>query len=57
MTKKDYELIAQALYKSKPQNDKALDAWAMVVRSLYTELRIENPKFNTTRFIKACHGE
>ena len=50
MTKKDYELIARAIYKTQSLGDNHL----YVVDMIADELQRANPKFNRTRFMQAC---
>lgn len=68
MTKKDYELIAEQLRYATPNWDNApysfemndiyktgrLDAWANICKTLADGLQLQNPKFNRSKFLKAC---
>lgn len=63
MTRKDYELIAAALLKSKPVLMGGLTDWdvslqfAASVVSVATALGTDNPRFDRDRFLKAAGVE
>ncbi len=61
MTKKDYELIATAIWRAGavPSKNKAKQAEREAIRRLITinlavELRQDNPRFDSAIFSKAC---
>lgn len=64
MTKKDYELIAGAIYRSvrvtqwtnknRVKREAELKALRLVATDLASSLAHENPKFDRKRFIEAC---
>jgi hypothetical protein len=47
MTKKDYKLIAEAIYLVG-------DSKRLLIERLAAKLKEDNPKFNVTKFVKAC---
>lgn len=57
MTKKDYELIAggirQGLLAVKGHNIRT-EAVTMTAKFLAIELKLDNPRFNKTKFLQAC---
>lgn len=68
MTKKDYELIAQALWTAKPSWDNApyeynmndiyktgrINAWDNTCKTICGFFESNNPKFNRSKFLQAC---
>ena len=68
MTKKDYELIAQSLWIARPDWDNTpyeyvmndiyktgrLNAWDNTCKTLAQGLEQNNPKFNRSKFLRAC---
>lgn len=56
MTRKDFQLIADALAATKPvnQGQAALDAWYSTIRVLAERLRTANPAFKRDTFLAAC---
>tara|TARA_R110000868_G_scaffold357819_1_gene619352 strand:- start:419 stop:655 length:237 start_codon:yes stop_codon:yes gene_type:complete len=63
MTRKDYELIAEAIRKSllvfedreiKKQRDDSAIATAVIIRHLQEEFKRDNPRFNAEKFWEAC---
>lgn len=64
MTKKDYELIASVFRDSSrfnaPKVDKltynngAVDKWDTLARNLGTKLAQNDPKFDRSKFLRAC---
>jgi len=61
MTKKDYELIAQSIWRSGYMKDKnkvrqeAKEAMRrLIANDLCGSLANENPRFDRTRFLEAC---
>lgn len=50
MTKNDYELVAQAIHR-------ALSADLSLIDVLCEEFRLQNPRFSTDKFVKACIPE
>lgn len=60
MTKKDYELIAKAVYGSRMQSDKLEwqdrfnEQHQMTARWLANVLGTTNPRFDRDRFMAAC---
>jgi hypothetical protein len=66
MTKKDYELIAEAIAQCATVTNKSgrvgtietiLIAKEHLVNMLATSLEIQNPRFNREMFLKACGVE
>jgi hypothetical protein len=59
MTRKDFELIATVLKSQEPiaGDLDTFDYWEQVCRALAANLRLSNPKFNTTKFLHACGVE
>lgn len=60
MTKKDYKLIAAALFHAKPSPEvkhysTALDAWQATIVSIAQELKRDNSAFDIDKFVDACH--
>ncbi len=57
MTKKDYELIAAAI---KIESDnfkddiKSFEVVYFTARGIASALRVDNPRFDSARFMKAC---
>ncbi len=58
MTRKDYTLIAEALYRAKPSDAHALDdvymGWGESVNQIADALAGENNRFDASRFLAAC---
>jgi hypothetical protein len=60
MTKKDYEVIAKAIYWSLIQSSKLewqdhyIDQFRMTARHVANALERENPRFNRDLFMQAC---
>ena len=62
MTRKDYELIAQALksgYMAMPRNpmgseNNSYDQYIVIVRHLGNALLKDNPRFDKIKFYDAC---
>lgn len=54
MTRKDYQLIANAFCDSKPVTETALTQWKNDVTILARALATTNPRFDRERFLKAC---
>jgi hypothetical protein len=56
MTRKDYQLIADAINLSKwsSGNDIHLETIRTVAQDLATKLAQENPRFDRARFLTAC---
>lgn len=60
MSRKDYELIARAIYGSLIQSgslesqDRFIDQHRMTARHVANALERENPRFDRDRFIEAC---
>jgi hypothetical protein len=58
MTKKDYELIAQAITATSAefarQGEDAFPYLAELAENLATMLEDDNPRFNRSTFLKAC---
>lgn len=58
MTKKDYELIAQALHRSKPRENALTSetrTWEDIVFAMAMALLKQNPRFKELAFLKACN--
>lgn len=53
MTKKDFELIAEAIY----QADISWEATDVVAKEFAERLEKQNPRFDKEKFIKDCGGE
>jgi hypothetical protein len=61
MSRKDYELIAEAFRDTRPM-DNASDPnlwnqWRADVNRIARALRGTNPRFDTARFVTACNRE
>lgn len=57
MTRKDFQLIADALKNSKPTTGEARsihDQWNLTVSNIADSLATTNPGFNRRLFVKAC---
>lgn len=54
MTKKDYELIAEAINKSEKRNYGSHIITGDLVHNLMIALKQDNPRFNSDKFIIAC---
>jgi hypothetical protein len=63
MTKKDFELLANALRVSKPTIDEAVypliakveyEQWLTSIEYIVDALRTTNPRFNKVKFMNAC---
>jgi hypothetical protein len=54
MTRKDLELVAQALNDSKPRDQQQKDQWVWTIEILAAKLSTTNPRFDRDRFKKAC---
>ena len=56
MSKKDYELIAKSFrfMVNTYERDKQKDVLFQTAVELSIELKKDNPKFDTLKFIKAC---
>ena len=60
MSKKDYQLIAQALKDSKPvkvneqYNNDEIQTWMNCTEKLTNMLAQNNPSFNRAKFLTAC---
>jgi hypothetical protein len=57
MTKKDYELIAENMQRSKPlatASEAVHMQWGACITVLATALQKENPKFDRFKFLRAC---
>ena len=60
MTRKDFELIALNIRTTRPAFADASFSeryrWDMLVRQMVEDLAMQNPRFDSQRFIKACGG-
>jgi len=56
MTRKDYELIAEAIKTSRKviTGEAVLVSVEHLANTLATDLEIDNPRFNRARFLSAC---
>lgn len=56
MRRKDYKLIAQALFEAKPASQELLarSVWSFIVTKLKSRFHDENPSFNAERFVRQC---
>ena len=63
MTKKEYELIAQALKNSLPMSllitdesiwQARINTWKCTVKIMANELENNNPRFNRSKFLQTC---
>jgi len=61
MSKKDYNLIATAIWRAGVIGDKnqvrqqaKTDARRLIVNNLIADLKKENPRFDSKKFLKAC---
>ncbi len=61
MSRKDFELIAEAFRNTRPVNDaydpEMWEQWKMDVNNIALALRHTNPRFDRTIFIAACNRE
>jgi hypothetical protein len=57
MTRKDYVNLAKELNDLKPENEKFLQYWELVVQKIGKSLSYDNPKFNWTIWNRACGKE
>ena len=58
MTRKDYKLIAQALYQSKPAPHHGVTAdaqWHFTRSKICQALAQDNPRFDPVKFLSACN--
>jgi hypothetical protein len=62
MTRKDYELVAQAISRTTehdPQDEHTAEGWhaatSAVAHRLADALASDNPRFNRVRFLRACN--
>jgi hypothetical protein len=56
MTRKDYEVLAQALKNAAPmgcQSEDAHDTWARTVAAVAKALQQDNPRFDVAKFCAA----
>ena len=55
MTRKDFELIADALAAARPRPDNVLvHEHNYIAKQLAAKLRSTNPNFDSARFLRAC---
>ena len=60
MTRKDYELLAAAIWRASPTALAPADlpilrqAWAGTAHHVATALAAQNPRFDKARFLTAC---
>lgn len=54
MSKKDYELIAEAMRESEPKDELQRWHWADVCIILADKLKADNPRFNREQFLSEC---
>lgn len=58
MTKKHYEMLAEAIASAKPQGMRlppgSMRVWERVVRKVSDALAEDNPRFDVQRFRDAC---
>ena len=58
MSRKDYKLIANALHLVRPcPGDTAMFQWRTDREAILLALSRDNPRFDATRFIKACDAD
>lgn len=60
MTKRDFELIADVLARTKPasyEDDEAHGQWEKTVENFAHRLASTNPNFNRARFLRAAGVE
>ena len=60
MTRKDYQLIADALNANKPHElatEIEKSRWAGILYDLGQALKSDNPRFDYGRFREACNAE
>jgi hypothetical protein len=57
MTRKDYLLLANSLYWSKPDTTPDIPQWRSDVEAISTALQRDNPHFKRDVFLKACGVE
>lgn len=54
MSRKDYELIAQAIYAAVGNPDNDMQTLRATAYTIANKLQRENMRFNLEKFIKAC---
>lgn len=57
MTRKHYQMIADALRSTRPYKEDHYEDWLRVVQSIARALAYDNPKFNKNKFETACGVE
>jgi len=60
ITRKDYELIAKALCKTRPNavvEPVVFTEWSLIVREIAAALASDNERFRFIPFYTACGGE
>lgn len=57
MTRKDYEIIALALWRLMPEDPERQDQWRETVEMIAVALAADNPRFDRDRFWRACGGK
>ena len=61
MTRKDYKLIARALYQSKPERNwpsygkGEVPQWVQDRNAICEALATDNPRFDPVKFLSACN--
>lgn len=57
MTKKDFELIADILYRERPDKESTTHLfWALTVLRFIDRFNKEYPNFDSLKFHNACYG-
>lgn len=54
MTKKDYELIARCIKSTLKSYPEAINPLTMLTIYFASSVEVKNPKFNRSKFSKAC---
>jgi hypothetical protein len=55
MTRKDYQLLANALHAAQPEHFIVeFEAWAECCKQITLALRQDNPRFDEDKFMEAC---
>jgi hypothetical protein len=60
MTRRDYKLIARALYQSKPSDISGRIIylqWEKTRNAICQALAADNPRFDPVKFLSACNGD
>lgn len=56
MTRKDFELIADVMKRTRPASAKEREQWMKTVSAMAYSLASTNSRFDHDRFVRACGG-